>query len=221
MIWWGSDQTRLGLPWTVKPGLPRLAKMRDNRAMDKATVDPLLLAFLPLIGVVVGGLVGFFASWIVEERRWHHQKRDHLLQDRRDALQYVLNWIALVNGAIAAAEQAIDNLDNPGSQEPWAQNFEDTVLEFEFPTRAKILLPSDLQDRMDPIVLGLRHMDDLEKRVRSVQAEILRVGPESWDKPLGVRLNMVEQLVKELKETFTLATEFEREIREEFLRTYA
>ncbi len=148
--------------------------------MQQILVDiwNIVLPGLPtLIGVVIGGWLTYNTTSHMERVRWEHKKRDKRLQDTRDALKQVMDWIQpILNAAHDVSMLLMDTETIPEYAEPW---FEEHPMPKEWPNLSglvaqlhpsvRFLLPgglikpiTDIQDRIGYLQQEKKHLDECQ-----------------------------------------------------------
>jgi hypothetical protein len=127
--------------------------------MSKAVFDGLFL----LGGVVVGGLITYFTTRALENKKWDQQKKDRLQEQRREALGLALEWIPPIEIALTEASLAASRfLKNELSTNDFLKRWPDLLSRLakrDLPMKLNILLPSSIVSQSYEIV---KQLEDLQ-----------------------------------------------------------
>ena len=107
-------------------------------------LDRILVLLLPLLGVLVGGLMTYFATRSVETRRWKQQKRDRLAEGRRDAISQALAWLDPMDRTLTTVNMLVSSL--------LQLHIEDEDFLDRFPSLNSELAKSDVQPGIRPLL---------------------------------------------------------------------
>lgn len=77
-------------------------------------MDPIIKHLIdilgPVVGVLVGGVVTYWATASVAERRWKQDKRDRRAAAEREAIAKALEWLDPIDRAIGTANMEVSSL---------------------------------------------------------------------------------------------------------------
>ncbi len=137
--------------------------------MSDMTVAALLSGF---IGVLVGGIVTYLATSLIESQKWKQQRQDRHTDDRRAALQKAVEWIAPIEFAVVRAHAA-----SGLAEEGWL-HFVSEVAALQGRPPDTFLLPPDLQNTQSMIMQQLTSLQFVEEAFsqgRCSRADIMQV----------------------------------------------
>jgi hypothetical protein len=197
-----------------------------------------------LLGVVVGGLITYLTTHALETQRWKQQKKDKYLEDRREALKLVLDWIDPIDRAINRAAV----LANPfrmtftggnarRSELKWPDLLTE-IAKMDLHPSSRYLLPPGIYSGANIIIAALDEIGNLdiqltEAREQAVEQRKLhpekqhhfKMDPPSqfgeFDDEYQDRIRELQkELLNKLDELRELANQYRTRLQEEYNATY-
>lgn len=174
--------------------------------ISKVIID----VFAPLLGTLIGGLITYFSTRAVENRKWEQQKRDRLQEQRREASAIALEWLDPIRNALTKASLISSaSLYERRSAEELRKSWPDLLTalsRMDPPTKLQVLLPASTYERGLQIIHGL---DEL----RTFTIFNTPSKPEDWQ----VRL---EQCTKHIATLQNILSSLEKDLLEEYQQTF-
>jgi hypothetical protein len=125
-------------------------------------------AFIVLASVIVGGLVTYFTTRALENKRWAQQKADRLQDHRREALSLALDWIPPIEIALSRATSLASGYLQGHITEDHLYNHWPNLLsqlaKKDLPMRLNVLLPPSIQRRVNEIIRQLEQLQTFALR---------------------------------------------------------
>jgi hypothetical protein len=154
----------------------------------------------PLIGVLIGGAISYFAMWSLENRRWERERKHKIKSERREALAVALEWLDPMERAISSASMIVSsflqhNIEHEELMTRWPRLLTD-LSKKDVPPRLKLFLPKDIYERGNLI---LREMDDLRYMAIKcgVQGKLKNMPFYGWDTCFP-KLSAIEKMIASL-----------------------
>ena len=178
--------------------------------ISKAALDMII----PLISVVIGGLITYLTTHAMENRKWQHQRRDKMQEQRREAISRVLDdWIDPIHSALTEASLlASGYIRKTISEDVFRKKWPDLLSELakrDLPRTLIVLLPTDAYELSHQITskleelwsfillsepVGKTTVEDYWQRLDSVARHIENLQ--------GMLDTLNKELIEEYKKTF-------------------
>ncbi|MCH8270859.1 MAG: hypothetical protein IH985_06570 [Planctomycetes bacterium] len=111
-------------------------------------IDRILDAIWPLAGVLIGGLVTYWATRAIEVRRWNQEKKDRLAHAKREAVAKALGWLDPMDRALASVNMKVSALLHCDiDYEQFLIQFPNLISDLakmDLPADLRLLLPADV-----------------------------------------------------------------------------
>jgi hypothetical protein len=191
-------------------------------------MDVYLAAVLSgFIGVVVGGLITYLTARKLETQKWEQQKKDKLLQDRREAIVQMMDWIDPIHIEMLGAMLVASVKWPPGApgEDDWP-GVTDGIAELHIRAPKRYLLPPGLYEMADPIIVKVEELRKLAREYGKLARFAMSEGVQNWndperDKVAAQVLDMQVRLLEETTQLMGLAKDFEKRLEQEFRDTYS
>jgi hypothetical protein len=203
--------------------------------------DTILVALFGLAGVLVGGFITYLTTksveterwehqwqleekrwdyqWELEGERWEQQRKDRLMQDRREALSAVMDWLGPIDNAVNRATMRANPLrqTTPGQdarewEEGWP-NLLNEISKRDLRQSARWLLPPGIYEGANPIIRQIDDVRSLYVQLSERQFILVNDVEESDDHKAKLRAN-IDEMSKCIWDEITslrLMTEQDRE----------
>jgi hypothetical protein len=142
----------------------------------------LIGSVLPLIGVVVGGLIGYLSIRAGDRRKWKQEKAERMNEHTRDAIGIALEWIAPLEKALMRGGSLAQSLQSKSiDQDEFLKKFPGSLPEISDPlARLRIFLPVDTYNKLFVIDRGIDALKAAARRKDNSRECInLQVGLQS------------------------------------------
>ena len=156
-----------------------------------------------LLGVIIGGLITYFVSKALDDRKWKQQKQDMLAEEKREAILFMLDKIIIPKEKVlfdikAKSHRYSDDLITPSPES--GQVIHKVVKDVEFPSaKTAIHIPNDYISKLQEIF----HSYD----------EIMNNYKNAIKQSGTMELSRINALSKTIKD-------FKREVGEHYKNTY-
>jgi len=74
------------------------------------TAERLIEILMPFVGVLIGGLITYWATAAAADRRWKQEKKDRRSAAEREAIAKALEWLDPIDRAISTANLEVSSL---------------------------------------------------------------------------------------------------------------
>ena len=103
---------------------------------------------MPLLSALLGGVLSYLATTVVERQRWRQEKQDRLAEEKREALGLALEWLEPLESKVFQASMVAGAalqgaIDEDQIYDRWPGGFGELSVR-EMPRRLLALLPEDL-----------------------------------------------------------------------------
>lgn len=188
-----ATSTPTALP--VNRSIPLSANPTD----DIVQLGPLVLSksllsmIFPLIGVVIGGTIGYFSTTANANRTWKRQKEEKLQEERRGAVVAVMAWVKPIQDALESIMWWYDEYEKQRINEDIFharyQELMSPLALLTLPAHQQLLLPKDIYSGLSKIVRELRGVlmlriiseespEELYQAINIMYVELKRIGDE-------------------------------------------
>ena len=161
----------------------------------------------PLIGVFVGGLVTYWATKAVAERRWEQEKRDRRAAAERESIAKALEWLDPIDRALTTANMEVSSLLGlERDDEEFSRAFPNLLgdlARLDLSPGARILLPQGAYEEGHKIVAGLEEVH--RDAIGWFQRAKLEHKPMLGLQECGKKLDAVDARTRRLREMLTEA----------------
>ncbi len=181
-------------------------------------IFPTLLA--TLLGVIVGGIITYLTTRTIEDQKWKQQKKDKYLQDRREALGLVLDWIDPIDRAVnrAIVLSSPYREDRGEIRQRWPNLLEE-IAKLDLRPHFRVLVPKDLYIGANPIINKLDEIYTLSIQLQEERTLINSEPQENHWKDEWK--NDIKKLEDELGNVRALTDAYKQRLEEEFKATYS
>lgn len=128
-----------------------------------------LVAFLPLVGVVFGAVMGFGASIVLDNRRRSWELKEKKREEKREALRRAFEWFEPMRQAYYSASNYAHflmdgDIDELGFREQYPHEAIEDLKDLDLPEHLTFFLPDEAYVRRRKILTDLRELYDLALR---------------------------------------------------------
>ena len=168
---------------------------------------------IALLSLIVGQVTTYFIMRNIERQKWQQEKKEKLLEIKRDALAAALEWIEpMRNAEIRASSMVMAAIHGDFDHEKFLEEFPYLLAELikkEIPAKQRAVLP----DRVYPS--GHRIIRELDEvrflGVKYGQEATIKGKPLAGFQECSDKLDMINRMIEEL----------ETDLRNEFQQTYS
>ena len=177
-----------------------------------------------LLGIGVGAWATYLTTSKIEAQKWKQQKKDKYLEDRREALKLLLDFIDPIDRSISKASMLASPFrpTYPGQNlREWQQRWPDLQAELakmDLRPASRYLLPEGLYGGANPIINLLDEIYVVRTRLTE-ELEILRT-EKSNAKHNARFAELRDELLNKLGDLAQMADQYRKDLRKEYAATY-